>query len=224
MKFRVGGLFESGMYEYDASLVLIGLPQAQKLYELGEGISGIHVAVDDIFDAGRLSAELQGQLGDEYFVTNWMQTHKDLFSWMALEKYAMFVALSLIVAVAAFNIIATLIMIIMEKRAEIGIMKSFGMNARSVRMIFLYQGGIVGLVGTALGSGLGYFGCWLQATFHLIQLPADIYFISALPVDPRGADFVLVAVASVGLCLLAAVYPAARAARLFPVRALQYGG
>jgi lipoprotein-releasing system permease protein len=224
MKFRVGGLFESGMYEYDASLVLIGLPQAQKLYELGDAVSGIHVALDDIFTAGDVAAQLQQELGDEYFVTHWMQTHKDLFSWMALEKYAMFVALSLIVAVAAFNIIATLIMIIMEKRAEIGILRSFGMNAHSVRLIFLYQGGIVGVVGTLLGSGLGYLGCWLQATFHLIRLPADIYFISSLPVDPRGSDFALVAVASVGLCLLASAYPASRAARLFPVRALQYGG
>jgi lipoprotein-releasing system permease protein len=224
MKFRVGGLFESGMYEYDASLVLIGLSQAQKLYELGDAVSGIHVATDDIFQAGDLAGQLQQELGDDYFVTHWMQTHKDLFSWMALEKYAMFVALSLIVAVAAFNIIATLIMIIMEKRAEIGILRSFGMNARSIRLIFLYQGGIVGVVGTLLGSGLGYLGCWLQSTFHLIRLPADIYFISALPVDPRGTDFMLVAAASVGLCLLASVYPASRAARLFPVRALQYGG
>jgi lipoprotein-releasing system permease protein len=224
MKFRVVGLFESGMYEYDAALVLIGLPQAQKLYEMGEAVSGIHVGTTDIFQADALASRLQAELGDEYFVTNWKQTHKDLFSWMALEKYAMFVALSLIVAVAAFNIIATLIMIIMEKRAEIGILRSFGMNSRSVRLVFLYQGGIVGVVGTFLGSALGYFGCWLQATFHLIRLPADIYFISALPVDPRGTDFVLVALASVGLCLLASVYPAARAARLFPVRALQYGG
>lgn len=224
MKFRVVGLFESGMYEYDASLVLIGLPQAQKLYELKDAVSGIHVAVADIFQADKMAASLQAELGDDYFVTDWMRTHKDLFSWMALEKYAMFVALSLIVAVAAFNIIATLIMIIMEKRAEIGILRSFGMNSKAVRMIFLYQGGIVGVVGTALGSALGYFGCWLQATFHLIRLPADIYFISALPVDPRGSDFALVALASVGLCLLASAYPAARAARLFPVRALQYGG
>lgn len=224
MKFRVVGLFESGMYEYDASLVLIGLPQAQKLYELNGAVSGIHVGISDIFQAGDLAASLQAELGDEYFVTHWMQTHKDLFSWMALEKYAMFLALSLIVAVAAFNIIATLIMIIMEKRAEIGILRSFGMNSRAVSMIFLYQGGIVGVVGTALGSALGYLGCWLQATFHLIRLPADIYFISALPVDPRGTDFMLVSLASVGLCLLASVYPASRAARLFPVRALQYGG
>lgn len=224
MKFRVAGIFESGMYEYDAALVLIGLSQAQRLYELGDAVSGIHVGVTDIFQAGVVSSQLQEELGDDYFVTNWMQTHKDLFSWMALEKYAMFVALSLIVAVAAFNVIATLIMIIMEKRTEIGILRSFGMNARSVRLIFLYQGGLVGVVGTLLGSALGYFGCWLQATFHLIRLPADIYFISALPVDPRGTDLVLVALASVGLCLVASAYPASRAARLFPVQALQYGG
>ena len=224
MKFRVNGVFESGMYEYDASLVLIGLERAQRLFELGEGITGIHASVEDIFATDDLTEEISDAIGPAYYVTHWKRTHKDLFSWMALEKYAMFVALSLIVAVAAFNIIATLVMIIMEKRTEIGIMKSFGMSARSVRMVFLYQGGIVGLVGTTLGCLLGYFGCWLQSTFELIRLPAEIYFISALPVDPRWADFTLVAVASVSLCLLAALYPASRAARLFPVQALQYGG
>lgn len=224
MKFRVSGIFESGMYEYDASLVLIGLPEAQRLFELGEGITGVHAATTDIFEADELALDISNTLGPGYYVTHWKRTHKDLFSWMALEKYAMFVALSLIVAVAAFNIIATLVMIIMEKRTEIGIMKSFGMDSRSVRLVFLYQGGIVGLVGTTLGCLLGYLGCWLQTTFELIRLPAEIYFISALPVDPRWSDFTLVALASVGLCLLAALYPASRAARLFPVRALQYGG
>lgn len=224
MKFRVSGLFESGMYEYDASLVLIGLDRAQNLFELEGGVTGLHAGVVDLFASDRVVAGIRDDLGPLYQVTDWKETHKNLFSWMALEKYGMFLALSLIVAVAAFNIIATLIMVVMEKRTEIGILKSFGMNARSVRMIFLYQGTIVGLVGTAIGCALGYLGCWAQATFEIIRLPSEIYFISALPVDPRWGDFVVVAVAAVGLCLLAAVYPAARAARLFPVRALQYGG
>jgi lipoprotein-releasing system permease protein len=224
MKFEVAGIFESGMYEYDASLVLVGLEPAQTLFELGPGVTGLHASVDDLFGADAIARRTNAALGPGYLVTHWKETHKDLFSWMALEKYAMFLALSLIVAVAAFNIIATLIMIIMEKRTEIGIMKSFGMTTRSVRLVFLYQGGIVGLVGTALGCLLGYLGCWLQSTFEIIRLPSEIYFISALPVDPRWSDFTAVAVAAVGLCLLAAVYPASRAARLFPVRALQYGG
>ena len=224
MKFRVSGIFESGMYEYDASLVLIGLDRAQKLFELEGGVTGIHAGVTDLFGSDQVVLDLRETLGFSYQITDWKETHKNLFSWMALEKYGMFLALSLIVAVAAFNIIATLIMVVMEKRTEIGILKSFGMNARSVRMIFLYQGGLVGIVGTALGCALGYLGCWAQATFELIRLPSEIYFISALPVDPRWGDFAVVAVAAVGLCLLAAVYPAARAARLFPVRALQYGG
>lgn len=224
MKFRVAGVFESGMYEYDASLVLIGLDRAQNLFEVGDGITGLHVNVRDVFRSDEVSAQLQSDLGPLYQTTDWKETHKNLFSWMALEKYAMFLALSLIVAVAAFNIIATLIMIVMEKRTEIGIMKSFGMNTAAVRRVFLYQGGIVGVVGTAIGCALGYLGCWAQATFEIIRLPSEIYFISALPVDPRWGDFTAVALASVGLCLVAAVYPAARAARLFPVRALQYGG
>lgn len=224
MKFRVAGIFESGMYEYDASLILIGLDRAQKLFELGDAVTGLHVNVTDIFQADRVSAGLQQELGPFYQTSDWMKTNKNLFSWMALEKYGMFLALSLIVAVAAFNIIAMLIMIVMEKRTEIGILKSLGMNGKSVRRVFLYQGGIVGVVGTVIGCSLGYLGCWAQATFEIIRLPADIYFISALPVDPRWGDFVAVALAAVGLCLVAAVYPAARAAKLFPVRALQYGG
>jgi len=224
MKFRVNGIFESGMYEYDASLVLIGLDRAQKLFELEDGVTGLHAGVTDLFGSDRIVLDLEQRLGPLYEITDWKETHKNLFSWMALEKYGMFLALSLIVAVAAFNIIATLIMVVMEKRTEIGILKSFGMNARSVRMIFLYQGGLVGVVGTAMGCALGYLGCWAQATFEIIRLPSDIYFISALPVDPRWGDFAVVAAAAIGLCLLAAVYPAARAARLFPVRALQYGG
>lgn len=223
-KLQVSGLFESGMYEYDASLVLIALDRAQKLFEIEDGVTGLHASVVDVFEADVVADQLREELGHAFHVTHWQLTHKDLFSWMALEKYAMFLALSLIVAVAAFNIIATLIMIIMEKRTEIGILKSFGMSARSVRLIFLYQGAIVGVVGTALGCFLGYFGCWLQATFEIIRLPAEIYFISALPVDPRWADFGVVAIAAVGLCLIAAIYPASRAAKLFPVRALQYGG
>lgn len=224
VKLQVNGIFESGMYEYDASLVLIGLDRAQTLFEIEQGVTGLHARVRDVFEADRVADELREELGHAYHVTHWQLTHKDLFSWMALEKYAMFLALSLIVAVAAFNIIATLIMIIMEKRTEIGILKSFGMSARSVRIIFLYQGGIVGVVGTGLGCFLGYLGCWLQMTFEIIRLPAEIYFISALPVDPQWMDFGIVAVAATGLCLVAAVYPASRAARLLPVRALQYGG
>ena len=141
---------------------------------------------------------------------------------MSLEKYAMFLALSLIVAVAAFNIISTLIMIVLEKKKEIGILKSLGATSQSIMKIFMFKGLVVGLVGTVLGIGTGFILCWLQKTFDIISLPSEIYFISSLPVDMRVLDFVLVAVASVGIAFLATIYPAKKAAGLNPVEAIRF--
>jgi len=151
-----------------------------------------------------------------------MHMHKNLFSWMQLEKYAMFIVLSLIVAVAAFNIISTLIMVVIEKRKDIGILKSMGSTNPSIMRIFMFEGLVVGAVGIALGSAFGYALCWIQRSFNIISLPAEIYFISSLPVDMRPLDFILVAFAAMALTFLATVYPARRAAQLSPVEAIRY--
>lgn len=221
-KFKVKGIFETGMYEYDASLSYISLESAQKLFNLGDKVTGLEVKIDDLYKAQKVAQELDRKLGYRFYALDWMHMHKNLFSWMTLEKYAMFIVLSLIVAVAAFNIISTLIMVVIEKKKDIGILKSMGSTSPSIMKIFMFEGLVVGVVGTVLGSVLGFILCWVQKTFGVISLPAEIYFISSLPIDMRAFDFILVALAAIGITFLATLYPAKRAADLAPVDAIRY--
>jgi lipoprotein-releasing system permease protein len=221
-KLKVKGIFETGMYEYDASLAYIGLPTAQKLFNLGNRVTGLQIKLDNLYQAEKVAKELESKLGPHYYALDWMHMHKNLFSWMTLEKYAMFIVLSLIVAVAAFNIISTLIMVVIEKRKDIGILKSMGCTNTSIMKIFMFEGLVVGAVGIILGSVFGYLLCWIQKTFNLISLPPEIYFINSLPVDMRPLDFILVAFAALVLTFLATVYPARRASQLSPVDAIRY--
>lgn len=189
---------------------------------MGNKVTGLHIKLDDLYKAEKVAKEVEEKLGYHYYALDWMHMHKNLFSWMQLEKYAMFIVLSLIVAVAAFNIISTLIMVVIEKRKDIGILKSMGCTNSSIMKIFMFEGLVVGVVGVILGTLLGYVLCWIQRTFDLISLPPEIYFISSLPVDMRPLDFVLVAFAAMLLTFLATVYPARRAAQLSPVEAIRY--
>lgn len=221
-KLRLRGIFETGMYEYDASMAYISLSTAQKLFNLGSRITGLHVKLDNLYLAGKVAKQLEEKLGYHYYALDWMHMHKNLFSWMQLEKYAMFIVLSLIVAVAAFNIISTLIMVVMEKRKDIGVLKSMGSTNSSIMRIFMFEGLVVGAIGIVLGTVFGYALCWIQRSFNIISLPAEIYFISTLPVEMRPLDFILVASAAMILTFLATVYPARRAAQLPPVDAIRY--
>ena len=221
-KLQLKGIFETGMYEYDASLAYISLPTAQKLFNMGSKVTGLQVKLDNLYQAGKVAKAVEEKLGYHYYALDWMHMHKNLFSWMQLEKYAMFIVLSLIVAVAAFNIISTLIMVVIEKRKDIGILKSMGSTNASIMKIFMFEGLVVGAVGIVLGSVFGYLLCWIQKSFNIISLPPEIYFISSLPVDMRPLDFILVAVAAMILTFLATVYPARRAAQLSPVEAIRY--
>jgi len=222
MKFVVTGLFETGMYEYDASLCYIRLADAQRLFLLPDQISGFQARVTDWNRADKVAAALEESLDGDLYATDWKRMHRNLFGWMAIEKVWAVVALSLIVAVAAFNIVSTLIMVVMDKRREIAVLKTLGVPSRGIRAIFLWQGTTIGLVGTMIGLACGLGICWVQHTFNLISLPPEIYFIDSLPVIVDPLDVILVGVLAVVISFLATIYPAGRAARLYPVEILRY--
>jgi len=218
----VTGIFETGMYEYDISLAYISLESAQSLFNLEGKISNIQLRVDNFYNAGKIAGLVDNAIGYRFYAQDWMHMNRNLFSWMALEKYAMFIVLSLIIAVAAFNIVSTLIMIVLDKKKDIGVLKSMGATSNSIMKIFMFKGLIVGIIGTIFGSVLGFLLCWIQQTFKIVSLPAEIYFINSLPVDMRLSDFLLVAFAAIAITFLATLYPSRQAAKLDPVEAIRY--
>ncbi len=222
MEFYVAGIVEFGYYEFDRVTSFISLEAAQKLFMMPEGISWVEIKVDDYEAADVIAQEIEDELGYPYTTQTWFELNKSLFSWMEIEKWGAFVILSLIIMVAAFNIISSLIMIVMEKTREIGILKSMGATARSIMKIFVYEGVIIGLVGTVLGCILGYSLGFMQMEYNLISLPSDVYIIDSLPMQLQLNDFIAISVVAMVLCLLASVYPAFKASKLYPVEAIRY--
>ncbi|MFA5164791.1 MAG: ABC transporter permease [Candidatus Omnitrophota bacterium] len=220
--FRVAGIFNSGYYEYDSGLTFVGLKDAQALFGAGGKVGGLGIRIGDAYRAQSLRAELQKQLKFPYYVKSWIDLNKSLFAALKLEKVTMFWILALIVAVACLNIASTLIMVVMEKTRDIGILKSIGATRRSVMAIFTLQGFIIGSVGTALGVagglGLGY----LLEKYQFIKLPKDTYYIDRFPVDIQAGDVAAIVIAALVVSLLACVYPAWQASRLNTVDALRY--
>jgi lipoprotein-releasing system permease protein len=221
-KFTVTGYFETGMYEYDNTYVYISIQAAQDLFRMGGRVSGLELRLDDLYKANAVVREIEARLGFPYYPMTWFEMRKNLFSWMQLEKWAMFIILSLIVMVAAFNIISTIIMVVMEKTREIGILKSMGATSSGIQRIFLNQGIVVGLAGTVSGLTAAYALCWSQLKYKFISLPGDVYFISVLPVKMEPRDFLMVGLAAILICLGASVYPAKKTAALLPVEAIRY--
>ncbi len=221
-EFKVAGTFNSGYYEYDSALAFVDLKDAQELFGYEGKAGGIGVKLDDEYLAPELRVKLQKELGFPFYVKTWIDLNRSLFSALKLEKLAMFWILALIVTVACFNIAATMIMVVMEKTKDIGILKAIGAANSSIRLIFTLQGFIVGAVGTALGTagglGLGY----LLEKYQFIKLPRDIYYIDRFPVDIQYTDVAVIVAAALAISLLACLYPAWQASRLNPVDALRY--
>ena len=229
-KFRVVGIFDSGMYEYDTSLVYISLGEAQKFFNMGDLVTGLEIRVKDFFKAGDIAAVLRDRLGSGYLVRDWMQMNRNIFSALKLEKTVMFVILFLIVLVASFNIISTLIMVVMEKSKDIAILKSMGATSKSIMRIFLIEGVVIGVVGTVLGgiAGVtlafnleGVLG-YVEEAFGFKILSPDVYYLDRLPAHVRFFDVGVIMVTAVVISLLATIYPAWQASRLDPAEGLRY--
>jgi lipoprotein-releasing system permease protein len=229
-RFTVVGIFDIGMYEYDAALALVHLGDASRLFGLGEAVSGIRLKLDDLFAAPRVSREVALELPGRYFVSDWTQHHANFFRAVKTEKTVMFVILTLIVAVAAFNIISTLIMAVSDKEADIAILRTLGATPRSIMGMFVVQGSLIGVVGTVLGA-LGGVALALnvetvvggiEQLFQVKFLSPDVYYISDLPSDMHWSDVGRVSLVALLLSLTATLYPAWRASRTQPAEALRY--
>lgn len=221
-KFVVSGIFSTGLYEFDSSTVLVTLGGAQKFMGL-EGKAGmLQVRVDKIFDAPKIRDRMRSILPPQAYATTWMELNKSLFSALKLEKNLLFFTITLIVFVAALNIIATLILMVMEKTRDIGILIAMGATSRSIRKIFFFQGMMIGIIGTACGTALGLIWCWLANRFELIKVPVDIYQISYVPFRINIKDLLLIIGVSLVISLLSTLFPSHRASKVDPVVALKY--
>jgi len=218
--FALVALFQSGMYEYDSSLAYIDLAEAQKFFNMGQTVTGVEVKVADVFRAAETARSVEQSLGFAYGARDWMQMNHNLFSALKLEKTMMFLLLVLITIVASFNIVSTLTMIVTEKQKEIAILKAMGATRKSIRRIFMLNGLIIGLSGTAIGIPLGYTFLWLIQTFWTFD--PSVYYISRIPVHVQAMDVFLVAGSAIVISFAATVYPSLQAGKLEPVAALRY--
>jgi lipoprotein-releasing system permease protein len=229
-RFRVKGIFYSGMYEFDNTMAYVSLEGAQKFFSMGDRVTGIEIKTNDIYKVKEIGQEIRRKMGFPFWTKDWMEMNRNLFSALRLEKIAMFIILVLIVLVAAFNIISTLIMVVMEKHKDIAILKSMGASSSSILKIFTIEGGVIGVVGTILGTILG-----LAAAFNLEKitdfvehlfgfkiLSSDVYYIDKLPSQVNPLDVFLIVLTAVLISLLATLYPAWRASKLDPAEALRY--
>ncbi len=221
-RFRVAGIFNSGFYDYDFSWAFTRLSATQQLESLGDQITVIEFKLDDIYKAGQVAREIEQAAGKGFMTTNWMEQNKALFRALRLERLVTFITIGLIVFVAALNILISLTMMVMEKTRDIAVLMSMGTRKSQIRRVFIAQGVLIGVIGTAIGLMLGYALAWAGGHFHLLSLAPEVYSIDYVPFAPRGVDGVVVAVVAIGISLLATVYPSWSAARILPAEALRY--
>ena len=221
-RFRVVGIFNSGFYDYDSSWAFTRLSDAQQLFGLGDLVSVLEFKVDEIYKADEISRQLEQVAGKGFMATNWMEQNKALFRALRLERLVTFITIGLIVFVAALNILISLTMMVMEKTRDIAVLISMGTRKSQVRRIFITQGVLIGVVGTAIGLVLGYALSWAGGHYHLLSLAPEVYSIDYVPFAPRAMDGVLVALVAIGISLIATIYPSWSAARILPAEALRY--
>ncbi len=221
-KFIIRGIFDSGMYEHNSTLVYFDFKELQKFLGMGEAVTGIEARLDNIYSAGKVAEELTRTLGYPYRALDWIMMNRNLFTALRLEKIVTFIVLVLIVLVAAFNIVAMLITMVLRKTKEIGILKAMGTKPNTIVRIFVGVGFLIGVIGTAIGGLFGFIASLLLNRYQFVHLPGDVYFIKNLPVQMQLSDFVLVVACSLLISLLATIYPAYKAARLAPVEAIRY--
>jgi lipoprotein-releasing system permease protein len=221
-RFQVVGIFKSGFYQYDSSYTFVRLADAQRLFGEPDLISVISFKVDDLYRADRIARVIQQAAGPGFETTNWMEQNRELFRALKLEQIVTFIVLALIVCVAALNILIALTMMVMEKTRDIAVLMSFGVRAEQVRRIFLFQGLLISVIGTVIGLVLGYGLSWLGGHYRFIHLDASVYSIDYLPFAPRIWDAVIVASVSLGVSLIATLYPSRSAAKVLPAEALRY--
>ena len=221
-RFMVVGIFKTDMSEIDSTLVFMNLYDAQKFFEMPNAATNIEIRVQDVYQARAIADSIQRKLGFPYFAEDWSRLWPNLFSALRLEKTVYFLVLLLMVLIGAFNIISTLIMVVMEKRKDIAILQSMGATRESIRKIFLFKGCVIGVVGTVLGVVFGLAVCFLIEKYQFIELPKDVFLISTVPVRIYLSNYVLVGCASLFVCLLASIYPARQAAKLDPVEIIRY--
>ena len=222
IRFHVAGIFNSGFFDYDSSWAFIRLSDAQQLFGLGDVISVIQFKLDDIYLAGDVARSLEQAAGHGFMATSWMEQNKPLFRALRLERVVTFITIGLIVFVAALNILISLIMMVMEKTKDIAVLMSLGTKKAQIRRVFIAQGVLIGVIGTAIGLVLGYAISWAGGHYHFISLSPEVYSIDYVPFAPRLIDGVIVALVSIGISFVATIYPSWSAARILPAEALRY--
>jgi lipoprotein-releasing system permease protein len=220
IRVKVGGIFQTGMYEIDNMLVVMSLNDVQAI--LGAGATGIEVKLKDVYQADRVRSELSRKLGPGYILRTWIEMNRNLFSALKLEKVAMFVILALIILVASFNIISSLVMTVMEKKKDIAILKAMGARNRSIMKIFVAEGLTIGVFGALAGSVTGYLMCAIQNRYQIIKLSEEVYYINVLPMKISVPDVLLIATVTILLCLFSTIYPSYKASKIDPVETLRY--
>jgi lipoprotein-releasing system permease protein len=221
-RFRVAGIFASGFFDYDNTWAFIRLSDAQRLFDLSDVVSVLEFKVDDIYQAGVIGQQLESEAGKGFMSTNWMEQNRALFHALRLERVVTFITIGLIVFVAALNILISLIMMVMEKTRDIAVLVSMGAKRRQIRRIFMYQGILIGVIGTALGLIAGFALSWAGGHYHLFALSAEVYSIDYVPFAPRPMDGLLVALVAIGVSFIATLYPSWSAASVLPAEALRY--